>query len=437
MKVVFICPKVPYFYSRTPYIPLGIAYLAASIKDSVDIIEYIDGQILRDEEYEQAVAKLNADVICISATLLQMKESYRISCLIKMRLPLSKVIIGGYGPHSVKLQELFSRGGFDIFVYGEGELTLQLVLDCLKRDGNLKEIPGIVFVKSGKLMQGKPNSELPEMNSLPRPLRELFNVPLYLRMWRQNTGITSLHMITSRGCPFGCIFCDKSVTGRTYRCQDPKLVAVEMEGIWRQYGSDDIFLFDDLFTLRREHVLAVCQEIKYRRLSLKWSAQGRVGIVDLEVLSAMKEAGCTELLFGVESGSNKILSFLEKGFTRQEIIESFTACQEVGLPAGVYLIVGVPGETKEDVDATINLIRKIRPCMLNFSFLTPFPNTELHQKTSQWIDEEDWTKWDDFTKTVYNYPFEVDPRISRQRIMDAYKELIEKGLDHSPYQLLE
>jgi anaerobic magnesium-protoporphyrin IX monomethyl ester cyclase len=161
-----------------------------------------------------------------------------------------------------------------------------------------------------------------------------------------------------------------------------------------------------------------------------------VGLVNLEVLSVLKDAGCTELFFGVESGSNRILSFFKKGFTREQVIKTFAACHEVGLRAGAYLIVDVPGETKEDIDLTIDLVQKIKPSLVNFSFLTPFPNTQLHQDTAQWIGQKDWTQWDDFTKTVYNYPFEVDPQVSHQRILQAYQRLIEEGMDYSPYQLL-
>lgn len=437
MKVTFVYPKTPYYYERTPYLPLGIAYLAASIRDSVDEIDYVDGQILSRESYKQVISTICSDVVCISATLLQMKEACRIANVVKTRLSSSKVVIGGYGPHSLTLEELFRMGKFDVFVRGEGELILRQVLDCFKQGGNLKEIPNIVFVHKGKAIQTKSSYTLPEINSLPLPARELFDVPLYLKIWRQNTNMASLHMITSRGCPFGCIFCDKSVAGRTYRSLKPKLVVDEMQQLWQQYQPDDLFLFDDLFTLRRERVLLICQEIKQRRLSLKWSAQGRVGLVDLEVLSAMKEAGCTELLFGVESGSNRILSFLKKGFTREEVIKTFTTCHEVELRAGAYLIVGVPGERKEDIDLTIDLVERVRPSLLNFSFLTPFPNTRLYQETSRWIGQNDWTEWDDITKTVYNYHFEVDPIVSRKRILDTYKRLIKEGLDYSTYQLLE
>ncbi len=436
MKVTFVCPRTSYFYDRTPYLPLGIAYLAANIQDVVDGIECVDGNILSSEDYEQAIATINSDLICISATLLQMKEACRIANAVKARRSSSQVVIGGYGPHSLPLSNLFQMGKFDIFVKGEGELTLKDVVDCLKRDGNLGSIPNLAFIRGNEVVSTKLNPELLRLDSLPLPDRTLFDVAFYQRAWKQSTGMTSLHIITSRGCPFGCTFCDKTLTGRKYRSRTPKLIVDEMEQLWQQYQPDDIFLFDDLFTLRQEQVLRVCREIKQRGLSFQWSAQGRVGLVDVEVLSAMKDAGCTELFFGVESGSNRILSFFKKGFTREQVIKTFAACHEVGLRAGVYLIVGVPGETKEDIDLTTDLVQKIRPSLINFSFLTPFPNTQLHQDTAQWIGQKDWTKWDDFTRTVYNYPFEVDPRVSRQRILDAYKRLIEQGMDYSPYQLL-
>jgi len=172
-------------------------------------------------------------------------------------------------------------------------------------------------------------------------------------------------------------------------------------------------------------------------LSFHWSAQGRIGLVDLELLSVMKESGCTELLFGVESGSNRILSFLEKGFTRDEVIKTFTACHQVGLSAGAYIIIGAPGEKKEDIDLTIDLIKQIKPNTLNFSFLTPFPNTKLYRLTSHLIAEKRWTEWDDFTKTIYQCQFEISPEHSRQMILESYCQLIKEGLVCSPYQLLE
>ncbi len=437
MKVTFVSPRSSYFYDRTPYLPLGIAYLIANITDFLCDIECIDGQILSEEDYEQAVESINSDVLCISATLLQMKEAIRIAILTKKRLPSIKIIVGGYGPHSLSPEELFRQNIFDIFVHREGEITLRDVLTCLEKDGDITKISNVTFLQAGKIKQTGVKVILPDLDSLPFPARDFFNIKAYLDKWRENTGLTSLHLIASRGCPFNCVFCDKSITGRNVRFRTPRLVVDEVEQLVLNYSPDDLFFFDDLFTLNKEWVLAVCREISRRRLKNKWSAQGKVGIVDLEMLSAMKEAGCTELLFGVESGSNKILSFLKKGFTREEVIKTFIACREVGLRAGAYLIIGVPGERKEDIDLTIDLVRKIRPSLLNFSFLTPFPNTKLYHETSQWIEQKDWTQWDDFTKTVYNYPFEVDPTVSRKRIISVYKQLIEEGLDYSTYQLIE
>lgn len=436
MKITFVCPRTPFFYDRTPYIPLGIAYLAASVQDLASEINCIDGQIITSESYEQAISTINSDVVCISATLLQMKEACRVANVVKTRCPSSQVVIGGYGPHSVPLSDVFQMGKFDVCVRGEGELILKEVVDCFKRNGDIGEISNLSFVRNNQVISTRPNSELPQLDYLPFPNRNIFDVFSYQQTWKKNTGMTSLHLITSRGCPFGCTFCDKTLTGKKYRTRMPKLIVDEMEQLWRQYHPDDIFLFDDLFTLRREQVLAVCREIKQRGLSFKWSAQGRVGVVDLELLSVLKEAGCTELYFGVESGSDKILSFFKKGFTCEQVMKTFAMCHEVGLRAGAYFIVGVPGETREDIDLTIGLMKTIKPSIVNFSFLTPFPNTQIYQDTAQWIGQKDWAQWDDFTKTVYDYPFEVDPQIARQMMLDAYRLLIEEGMDYSPYQLL-
>lgn len=437
MKVTFVYPRVPYYYARTPYLPLGIAYLAASVKGLADSISCIDGQALAAGRYEIELSRVKSEVVCISATLLQMKEACRVADLIKKNSPSTRVLIGGYGPHSVPPEQLFSMGQFDVFVRGEGEVTLSKLLRAYIAGENIGEIPDIVFRQQDRVITSPTGGGLPNMGELPRPMREIFDVEWYLRTWKKNTGMSSLHLITSRGCPFSCAFCDKSVTGRTYRFSKPGAVVDEMEQLRSRYRPDDLFLFDDLFTLRRNRVLEVCREVQRRKLIVNWSAQGRVGLNDVALISAMKSAGCSELFFGVESGSDRILSILGKGFTRQEVIRTFQACHEAGMRAGVYIIVGVPGETKHDIDQTIDLIKKIRPSLVNFSFLTPFPNTRIYQETLQWIDQPDWTKWDDFTTTVYKGCFEVDPAVSRRRIMKVYRRMISEGLDYSAYQKLE
>jgi radical SAM superfamily enzyme YgiQ (UPF0313 family) len=202
----------------------------------------------------------------------------------------------------------------------------------------------------------------------------------------------------------------------------------------KRYAPDDIFYFDDLFTLNKKRVIALCETLQEKSLQTSWSAQGRVDMVDREMLEVMKAAGCTELMFGVESGSERILQFLVKGFTREKIIQAFDLCHQVGIKPGAYLIVGVPGETKQDILDTISLVERIEPSLLNFSFLTPFPNTALYTATQHWIGDWDYEQWDDFDATVYTCKFEVDPREARDIILDAYLKKISSGMPYSEYQ---
>jgi len=180
--------------------------------------------------------------------------------------------------------------------------------------------------------------------------------------------------------------------------------------------------------------LEICLELQKRNINISWSAQARVDRVDEEILQQMKESGCKELYFGAESGSNKILRYLQKGFTKDKIIEAFEICHKVGIKPGMYLIVGVPTENKEDLRETQDLIQKCRPYLLNFSYLMPFPGTPLFNKIRQWIKNYDYSQWDEMSSSILNYPFDINPVEYHNQLYEVFKDLVKQGMEYSPQQ---
>lgn len=439
MKVTFVFPYIPYKLAKTPYPSLGIGYLASAIRqrcEFVSSITLIDGQMLGEKQFWDDISFDEADVVLISATIRQLKSSKVIAQLAKERNPETHVVLGGPGPSALAIHQpdFLDGTAIDIMVKGEAEELLPMLLDRIYRRESVEDVPNLLINRDGKTIATRPSPALPNIAAVPWPDRAIFDEEGYLRRWREAAGMTSVHIMGSRGCPFSCSFCDRTVTGRSVRYRDAEDIAQEMMFLEQRYAPDDIFYFDDLFTVNRKRVIALCHALRHHSLRTAWSAQGRVDTVDQEMLEEMKSAGCTELMFGVESGSDRILQYLVKGFTREKIIRAFDLCHRVGIKPGAYLIVGVPGETRQDILDTLSLVERIEPSLLNFSFLTPYPNTSLYTATQQWIGEWDYEQWDDFDATIYTCEFEIDPREARDMILNAYLKKIKEGMSYSEYQ---
>ena len=391
MKATFIFPKMGWKFERTPYPPLGIGYLASVLKEKGWEVEVIDGQILTFKDYERKIREIKEGVVGISITIKQIKEAERIVKIIKNINPEIPIVVGG--PGVVVIEMGLSSLKVDLIVKGEAELEIdEIFKKAIEEKNKETQTPEII------------RGQFPlDLNALPFPDREILKTREYLNVWKRNTGMTSISMISSRGCPFSCIFCDKYISGRKFRARSPANVVDEMEYLAEKYQPDDIFFYDDLFVYDRERVIEICQEIKKRKLEVFWSAQARVDRIDEEMLKEMKRAGCKELYFGVESGSDRILKYLKKGFKRVQIIEAFNLCHQIGIRPGMYLIVGIPGETREDIEATKSLIVECRPYLLNFSYLMPFPGTVLFKKTRQWIKSFDFSQWDEMNAVSYTH----------------------------------
>lgn len=392
MKATFVFPPIPYKFAKTPYPPLGIGYLAAVLRMQDVQIDLIDGQIIKEGQFWHEIENLTTDVVLISATIRQIKAAKLVAKIVKKHDPATAVILGGPGPSALAVQQrdFIKDTEIDIVVKGEAENLLPLILRRLEADESLNDVPNLIINKDGNVISTRIVSVLPDVRTIPWPDRTIFDEKAYLARWLNSAKMTSIHIMGSRGCPFSCSFCDRTVTGRRMRYRDVEDVAAEMLFLEKRYSPDDIFYFDDIFTVNKKRVIALCQTLQNKGLQTSWSAQGHVDTIDKEMLEAMKAAGCAELMLGVESGSERILQFLGKGFTREKIIKAFDLCHRVGIKPGAYLIVGVPGETRQDIMDTVSLVERIEPSLLNFSFLTPFPNTSLYTATQHWIGNWDY-----------------------------------------------
>ena len=184
-------------------------------------------------------------------------------------------------------------------------------------------------------------------------------------------------IITSRGCPYRCIFCSKSVFGKKYRANSPSYVVDEILFLKQKFGIEEIKFYDDSFTLDRKRIFEICRLLKKEKIDIEWTCETRVNLVDSDLLSVMKDAGCYMIEYGVESGVQEILCNLKKDITLKETVEAFDSTHKLGIETVAYFMLGAPEETVGTISKTIEFAKKLDPDFAQFSILTPLPGTEL------------------------------------------------------------
>ncbi len=430
MKISFVQPNGRTAFSICPEPPLGLAYLASSLlaHDNDLDIEIIDGFILGYDDYIKKISELKADVIGVTSTTSLLGEAFKIPGMVKDKNAL--FLIGGAGVMGIPGSKLHECG-YSIVCYGEGERTIVELIRAIENDLPLEEVRGISFISKGKETRTAPRELIENLDEIPFPARHLLDMHAYTKAWKENMGIGFSPIISSRGCPFSCRFCSRSIFGNVIRFRSAQNIIEEMRQLYDEYNAEQVFFEDDLFTQNRKRVLDFCDAMSRELPGKKWGAMARVDTVDYETLSRMKQAGCIELAFGVESGSKAILDLLKKGINIEQVKRTFKQANELGIMTGMFLIVGIPGETENDIELTKDLIVECRPKWVNVFLLTPLPGTEIYEMTKHLIrDDVDFFDFNDSFGGAYRKEvFEVDPMDRMRDIMNLYLENFKGEID--------
>jgi anaerobic magnesium-protoporphyrin IX monomethyl ester cyclase len=364
--------------------PLGIAYLAAVIEKKGHSVTIIDGfaEGLDINSLEDRVKKIAPDLIGITGMTPVIDNAFRTAGI--CRRYAKYVVIGG--PHvSVVGKKIFEQcPDIDYALRGEGEKSFLSLLNAIDGNEDIKNVPGLIT----RDFENPPAQFITDLDSLPFPARNLLPNERY-RYILSSGKVTT--MFTSRGCPYHCVFCDKAVFGSKWRGRSASNVLDEIEHVVNDFRINSVVFYDDLFTLKKERVKEICLGILERELEIEWKCEGRVNIVDEETLRLMKKAGCSMIAYGVESGNQKGLDYLNKGTTVEQIRNAFELTRKAGVKPMAYFILGIPVETYEDELRTIEFAKEIRPAYAQFSVLSPTPGTRLYDAAIEmgWYREVD------------------------------------------------
>lgn len=346
--------------------PMGILYIAAYLRKHEVRVQVMDitaaGYTL--EDILERVASEKPVLVGISAMTPGLRSAVVIAEELKRKFGDS-VTVGLGGSHvnsDLKFTERFPV--FDFSVLGEGEKT---TLDIVRRLQAGEKVRGII--------QGVPIDDLEE---IPPPARDLINYKDYFRDEESAKGRKpAATMLSSRGCPFHCSFCSIPVIRHKVRIRDAKSVVDEMEAIYDTCDGAYSFV-DDVLTLNKTSMIALCREILDRKLKVRWMGMTRANLLSEEMVAFMARAGCTDLFFGVESGSERVRNeVIQKRVTDKEIADSVALCRKHGIHVSLFLMAGFPGETWEDLKATINIGSKVKADLIGIRITVPFPGTDV------------------------------------------------------------
>jgi len=363
--------------SRAFSMPMGLASIAAYLKSknkNIDI-SAIDAwaEKLEPAELANRISRTAADIIGIYMVSPRYDQAKSTIEICRKALPNSIIIAGGPHPSALPAETLKKIPELDICAIGEGELTMQELV----KSQPIETINGIAYRDGKEIKLTSPRDFIKNLDDLPFPARDLFPLQKYKPSAPHGRKMPFFIMNTSRGCPFQCAYCSKDVFKNMYRAVSPKRVADEIEELISKYRAKEIFFSDDDFSMNMERAEGICDEIIKRGIKIRWSTSTRVDQVTEQLLSKMYRAGCRFICYGVESGNQKVLDTISKGYKTEEAISAFKMTREAKIATVCNFIIGLPGETKKTIQDTLDLMKKIKPNFISGSILSIFPGSRL------------------------------------------------------------
>jgi anaerobic magnesium-protoporphyrin IX monomethyl ester cyclase len=366
--------------------PLGLAYLAAVLEEEGIDVRITDGSRgLSLAEVMDELKQHGPDIVGISCTTPTFVDAIELGAAVRQAFPKTITVLGGAHVTAIP-QEAMLEEVFDVGAVGEGEITLLELVQGIEDKGSLdkvdlEQINGLAFRRDGRVVVTPPRERIKDLDSLPHPARHL--LPPFSAYHPTPASYRKLPlavMMTSRGCPYQCTFCDRGVFGNYTRGHSPERVLDEIEELISRYGAREIRFFDDTFTFSQKRAVQICEMIIERNLRFPWTCLTRVNSVDKDLLRLMKEAGCWQVLYGLESGDPRMLSILHKGSTVEQNAQAVRWALEVGLGVRGDFIIGTPGETMESLENTLAFTKRIGLDYAHFNKFVPYPGTELFQR---------------------------------------------------------
>jgi anaerobic magnesium-protoporphyrin IX monomethyl ester cyclase len=423
MRVLLL--STPHPLEESPLPPLSLSYLASVlIREGIEV-RILDFLVIRyhPTKLRRELEEFRPHLVGATCVTLNYPVARRMLRVCKAFDPHIFTVIGG--PHvTFDADETLLRSPWiDAVVIGEGERTLVELASAVREGRGIHHVPGIAYASEGNVVKTPTRALIEDLDQLPLPARELLPVARYRALG------TTCTVITSRGCPYSCIFCSgHRMFGPKVRFRNSGLVVDEIERLQRDFGLAKVNIVDDTFTVNRRHAEAVCEEMLRRNLKMRWSVFARVDGISADLARLMNRAGCEWVLFGVESGDEGILRTIKKGITPEQVQCAVKTVTEAGINVFNSFILGLPGESPETAHRSLafgdELYQKYG-AKYGFHMLAPLPGTALYEKAKDYgirILTRNWARYN------ANEPITETATMSKEMVKEAMS-IYDRGIE--------
>ncbi len=412
MNILLINPSQKKVYGEKvspPYPPLGLLMIGSVLKEmsqNVKLID-IDVQNYDDTKLIYELKNFKPDLVGLTCVTPTFNSACHIAKIVKNNSSAA-IVLGGVHPTTVP-DECLKKTEIDFLVAGEGEITIKELVEFLQNNRkDFEKIKGLYFRRGQEIIKGSARPLIKNLDNLPFPAWELIE---NLYNYQQPDAVYQpvISLMTTRGCPFSCIFCSsRQVFGQIYRSRSKESLISEIKYYIEEFKIKELHIMDDAFALDKSRTIELCRAIKENNFNLILSfANGlRADSVDEEVLLALKNAGFRDLGFGVETGDEKILKLIKKNTTKDVIRRAFNLAKKIGFNTWGFFMIGLPGETKETIRKTINFAKELNPDFAKFLIFKPFPGTEIFKslKENNAIIDFNYDHYGVYTPPVHQFP---------------------------------
>jgi anaerobic magnesium-protoporphyrin IX monomethyl ester cyclase len=392
-----------------PYPPLGTLYAASYVREKGYDVALFDAMLADSEdEWAKSLDKHRPNYAIIfednfnylsKMCLLRMREAA--FTMIEMAKQRGCIVILCGADATDHYTDYLSKGA-DYVLLGEGEETLGELLDQLSVKRDASQIIGLA---SKLTIHPSRRPDITNLDSLPFPAWDLVDVPKYKNIWRERHGYYSMNMVTTRGCPYHCNWCAKPIWGQRYNSRSPENVANEMKWLKENFAPDHIWFADDILGLKPKWIEKFAELLHANDAVIPFKCLQRADLVNEKTAPALAKAGCKTVWIGAESGSQKILDAMDKGDKVEDIYRAVELLHKHGIEVGFFLQFGYPGETWEDVQKTLKMVRECKPDDIGISVSYPLPGTKFYERVKMELGEkQNWIDSDDLAM-LYHGPF--------------------------------
>jgi radical SAM superfamily enzyme YgiQ (UPF0313 family) len=380
-----------------PYPPLGLLYLSAYLKQKNFAVEIFDGTFAEKKQFVNLLAARQPKIVGLYANL--MTKCNVLEMIRQAKAQNCLVIVGG--PDPPHYAEHYLNFGADVVVIGEGEQALEELIPLLtaKKIEQLKNIAGIAFKDQFGQIQKTPARDLmPDLDVLPLPDRQAIDLQKYIEIWKKHHGMGAVSLITSRGCPYSCTWCSHSVFGKTLRKRSAHLVADEVEEILANYHPDMLWYADDVFNINHKWFFEYAAELKRRGIKIPFECICRADRMNEEIVRALQDMGCFRVWIGSESGSQRLLDQMKRGVKAEQVQAMTRLAKRYGIETGMFLMWGFEDENRDDIEMTIDHVKKANPDLVLTTVSYPIKGTEYYNRMAAQnviVDNLSWEKSSD------------------------------------------